>query len=356
MLINCCVIVGIIDMDIRARCHYLTLSLLIQGRKELAYVALRDISAKMWMNKQQMEVQAQLKRIKLNYPLSSDNLYPQIVRTLSDEVLSLHYIAYQQWKKEDVEGRDMDVQLSLGAVQVVFLNKFVTEISSFFAGFESAQAKLKQVSSSAAESAKQTVQNAYQEAVRIKLKVAIRAPIVIMPSTHAVPMPCWSTWVLCWSATPSTLPPPAPASSFPWTSFSSTLPPSSSAGDFQCLLVLMMVHCVKAVCLLQYRHEGERAASPQRVCPAVPAASHGDDGAAQPQRHGAARGPQHGHQRWTQVATDATEQVSQSSNGSLELRCQLWAFEQRRLCRHHGRPSRQLCRGQPDHRHAAHCW
>ena len=168
-------------MDIRAQCHYLTLSLLIQGRKELAYVALRDISAKIWTTNKQMEVQAQLKRIKLNYPLSSDNLYPQIVRTLSDEVLSLHYIGYQDYNKDDVEGRDMDVQLSLGAVQIVFLNKFVTEISSFFAGFETAQAKLKEVGTNAAESAKQTVQQVYNEAVRIKLKVAIRAPIVIIP-------------------------------------------------------------------------------------------------------------------------------------------------------------------------------
>ena len=128
-----------------------------------------------------MEIQAPLKRVKLNYPLSSDNLYPQIVRTLSDEVLSLRYIGYQHYNKDDAEGRDMDVQLSLGAVHIVFLNKFVTEISSSFAGFETAQAKLKDVGTNAAESAKQTVQLVYDEAVRIKLNVAIRAPIVIIP-------------------------------------------------------------------------------------------------------------------------------------------------------------------------------
>ena len=98
-----------------------------------------------------------MKGIRVKYPLAL-GLYPRIVRSLGDEVLSVHYIGYSKAAtKTDVDSHDMAVQLTLGAIEIVFLNKFVVEISDFFAGFQTAQEKLKQVTTTATESALQSV-------------------------------------------------------------------------------------------------------------------------------------------------------------------------------------------------------
>ncbi|OQV22887.1 Vacuolar protein sorting-associated protein 13A [Hypsibius exemplaris] len=171
---------GVIQMDITAKLHMLTLSLQT-GRKELAFCALKDISAHVVSDSEKMDVVAQLKRIKLKYPLAL-GLYPHIIRSVSDEVLAFHYIGYTAPAiKTDVNSHDMSIQLTLGAVEIVFLNKFVVEILDFAAGFSTAQAKLKEATSAATETAMQSLQSAYSDAVRIKMDISIRAPVVIMP-------------------------------------------------------------------------------------------------------------------------------------------------------------------------------
>ncbi|XP_055333102.1 intermembrane lipid transfer protein VPS13C-like isoform X2 [Paramacrobiotus metropolitanus] len=170
----------IIMMDIHARLHTLSVTLLT-GRRELAYCALEEISAHVLQDKEKMTVDAQLKRIKIDYPLPG-GMYPHVVHTLSDEVLSVHYVGYSNPAiKTDVNSHDMAVNLSLGAIQIIFLNKFVAEILDFLSSFQTAQARLVEVTSAATQSAVQSVQTAYTDAIRIKMDIKIKAPIIVMP-------------------------------------------------------------------------------------------------------------------------------------------------------------------------------
>lgn len=115
-------VADIILMDIKAKLHTLTLSLLT-GRRELVYCALKDISADIVSDSDKMDVNAQLKQINLQYPLNG-GLYPHIVRSVSDEVLSVHYVGFTKPAIKTVaDSHDMAIELSLGAIEIVFLNK-----------------------------------------------------------------------------------------------------------------------------------------------------------------------------------------------------------------------------------------
>lgn len=59
--------------------------------------------------------------------------------------------------------------------------RFVVELMDYVSVFQTAQAKIAEVTSAATQSAVQSVQTAYADAVRIKMDINIRAPIVILP-------------------------------------------------------------------------------------------------------------------------------------------------------------------------------
>uniref|UniRef100_A0A8C2GG89 Vacuolar protein sorting 13 homolog A n=1 Tax=Cyprinus carpio TaxID=7962 RepID=A0A8C2GG89_CYPCA len=78
---------------------------------------------------------------------------------------------------------DTSVTLTVGCIQVIFLNKFVSSILAFINNFQEAKNALAEVTAQAAEKAATGVLELAERSTRISLDVDIKAPVVFLPQS-----------------------------------------------------------------------------------------------------------------------------------------------------------------------------
>lgn len=141
--------------------------------------------------KSSMIVEANLRGISLENPDETAK-WPMILRTKGEELMAFKGIFHLE--PMDVQRErglfSTEIDLTLGAVEFVFLNVFFMDISRFAEALQGIFAKLSGVAQAATEKTKQAATDAYEQASRIKLELDLKAPIVILPqnskSTNAL--------------------------------------------------------------------------------------------------------------------------------------------------------------------------
>uniref|UniRef100_A0A8C4GTN9 Vacuolar protein sorting 13 homolog A n=1 Tax=Dicentrarchus labrax TaxID=13489 RepID=A0A8C4GTN9_DICLA len=85
----------------------------------------------------------------------------------------------------DMSKVDTAVSLTVGCIQVIFLNKFVSSILAFINNFQEAKEALAEVTVQAAEKAASGVKELAERSTRIALNVHFNAPVIFLPQSSS---------------------------------------------------------------------------------------------------------------------------------------------------------------------------
>lgn len=167
---------------------------------------LGEISIMMWKNKMQLsslgvtggecvlgvkltytQMDLRLRGIYLNNH-DPNTLYHKILTSKEQaDVLSMRFVNFEDVGKRR-DSVDMSVNLSLEAISVVFVNRFIKTLLSFLDHFSTARKKIIDASAAAAEAAKHNVQDVIEKATRISLKIDLEAPKIVIPVNDNAPV------------------------------------------------------------------------------------------------------------------------------------------------------------------------
>ncbi|XP_064497381.1 intermembrane lipid transfer protein VPS13A isoform X4 [Pseudopipra pipra] len=172
----------VIDLNICADLS--CLSIFIREKKQrIAEIHIEGLDSQVIMRKTATEVTAKLKNIVI---LDSDEtaLYKKALYITEKEVFNFRMISYVN-ATDGVAYSNMDVvdnrvYLTVGCIQVLFVNKFVSSILAFINNFQAAKEALTEATVQAAEKAATGVK---ERSSRLALDINIKAPVVIIPQS-----------------------------------------------------------------------------------------------------------------------------------------------------------------------------
>ncbi|XP_017269300.1 vacuolar protein sorting-associated protein 13A isoform X2 [Kryptolebias marmoratus] len=177
----------VVNLHIRAdlRC----LKVFIRGQKaRVSEISIEGLVSEVLMRKKEMEVQANLKNIVI-LDCNKDAIYKKAVSIADKEVFSFRMINYTGATEGDayldMSKVDTCVSLTVGCIQVIFLNKFVSSILAFINNFQEAKEALAEVTVQAAEKAASGVKELAERSSRIALNVHFNAPIIFLPQSSS---------------------------------------------------------------------------------------------------------------------------------------------------------------------------
>ncbi|XP_034728114.1 vacuolar protein sorting-associated protein 13A isoform X2 [Etheostoma cragini] len=177
----------VVNLHIRAdlRC----LKVFIRGQKaSISEIRIEGLVSEVLMRKKDMEVQAHLKNIVI-LDCDKDALYKKAVSIADKEVFAFRMVNYTDATEGDayldMSQVDTSVTLTVGCIQVIFLNKFVSSILAFINNFQEAKEALAEVTVHAAEKAASGVKELAERSTRIALNVHFNAPVIFLPQSSS---------------------------------------------------------------------------------------------------------------------------------------------------------------------------
>ncbi|KAM9393107.1 intermembrane lipid transfer protein VPS13A isoform 2-T2 [Pholidichthys leucotaenia] len=177
----------VITLHVRAdlRC----LKVFIRGQKaRISEIGIEGLVSEVLMRKKKMEVQANLKNIVI-LDCNKDAFYKKAVSIADKEVFAFRMVNYTDATEGDayldMSNVDTSVQLTVGCIQVIFLNKFFSSILAFINNFQEAKEALAEVTEKAAEKAASGVKELAERSSRIALNVHFNAPIIFLPQSSS---------------------------------------------------------------------------------------------------------------------------------------------------------------------------
>ncbi|XP_055872705.1 intermembrane lipid transfer protein VPS13C-like isoform X9 [Biomphalaria glabrata] len=136
--------------------------------------------------KDKLGLTAMMRKIELIDP-DPKTKYPKIFSVTGGDMLKFEMIQFQNgtegYKFGDVQNIDLDIYVQLGRARIVFVNKFILSLINFLDNFSIAKTKLDEASKAVKEASKDVAKNIQENAPRIKLDVAIKAPLVVIPKS-----------------------------------------------------------------------------------------------------------------------------------------------------------------------------
>ncbi|XP_041793933.1 vacuolar protein sorting-associated protein 13A isoform X1 [Chelmon rostratus] len=177
----------VVNLHIRAdlRC----LKVFIRGEKaRISEISIEGLVSEVLMRKKEMEVLANLKNIVI-LDCDKDALYKKAVSIADKEVFAFRMVNYTDATEGDayldMSKVDTCVTLTVGCIQVIFLNKFVSSILAFINNFQEAKEALAEVTVQAAEKAASGVKELAERSTRIALNVHFNAPVIFLPQSSS---------------------------------------------------------------------------------------------------------------------------------------------------------------------------
>ncbi|XP_068165987.1 intermembrane lipid transfer protein VPS13A [Antennarius striatus] len=177
----------VVNWHVRAdlRC----LKVFIRGQKaRISEISIEGLVSEVLMMKEEMQVLANLKNIVI-LDCDKDALYQKAVSIADKEVFDFRMINHTNATQGDgyldMSQVDMSVTLTVGCIQVIFLNKFVSSILTFINNFQEAKEALAEVTVQAAEKAASGVKELAERSTRIALNVHFNAPIIFLPQSSS---------------------------------------------------------------------------------------------------------------------------------------------------------------------------
>ncbi|NXI62680.1 VP13A protein, partial [Anseranas semipalmata] len=175
----------VIDLNICADLSCLRV-FIREKKHRIAEIHIEGLDSQMIMKKTATEVTAKLKNIII---MDSDEmaLYKKALYITGKEVFNFKMISYVN-ATDGIAYINMDVVdshicLTVGCIQVVFVNKFVSSILAFINNFQAAKEALTEATVQAAEKAATGVKELAERSSRLALDIYIKAPVVIVPQS-----------------------------------------------------------------------------------------------------------------------------------------------------------------------------
>ncbi|KAM9329208.1 intermembrane lipid transfer protein VPS13A [Gastrophryne carolinensis] len=153
---------------------------------KISEISIEGLDAEVKMTKKSTEVLAKLKNIAI---IDSDKeaLYKKAVYIIGKEVFSFKMVSYvgatEGSSYNNMNVVDSTITLTVGCIQVIFVNKFVSAILAFVNNFQEAKEALTDATVHAAEKAASGVKELAQQSFRLALDINIKAPVVIIPQS-----------------------------------------------------------------------------------------------------------------------------------------------------------------------------
>ncbi|XP_058245185.1 vacuolar protein sorting-associated protein 13A isoform X2 [Hemibagrus wyckioides] len=175
----------VVNLHIRADLS--CLKVFIRGEKaRISEISIEGLVSEVQMKKKSVEILANLKNIVI-LDCDKDALYKKAVSVADKDVFVFHMVNYVDATDgdayTDMQIVDTSVTLTVGCIQVIFLNKFVSSILAFINNFQEAKDALAEVTVQAAEKAATGVLELAEKSTRISLNVKFKAPVVFLPQS-----------------------------------------------------------------------------------------------------------------------------------------------------------------------------
>ncbi|XP_066500890.1 vacuolar protein sorting-associated protein 13A isoform X2 [Hoplias malabaricus] len=175
----------VVNLHIRADLS--CLKVFIRGEKaRISEISIEGLVSEVKMKKKSVEILANLKNI-IILDCDKDALYKKAVSIADKEVFDFHMVNHVDATEGDaymdMQIVDTSVTLTVGCIQVIFLNKFVSSVLAFINNFQEAKEALAEVTVQAAEKAATGVLELAEKSTRISLDVNIKAPVVFLPQS-----------------------------------------------------------------------------------------------------------------------------------------------------------------------------
>uniref|UniRef100_A0A8B9SDI8 Vacuolar protein sorting-associated protein 13A n=1 Tax=Apteryx owenii TaxID=8824 RepID=A0A8B9SDI8_APTOW len=176
---------NVIDLNICADLSCLRV-FIREKKHRISEIHIEGLDSQVIMKKAATEVNAKLKNIII---VDSDEmaLYKKALYITGKEVFNFRMISYVN-ATDGIAYTNMDVvdsriYLTVGCIQVVFVNKFVSSILAFINNFQAAKAAVTEATVQAAEKAATGVKELAERSSRLSLDINIKAPVVIVPQS-----------------------------------------------------------------------------------------------------------------------------------------------------------------------------
>ncbi|XP_069482006.1 intermembrane lipid transfer protein VPS13A isoform X2 [Ambystoma mexicanum] len=157
-----------------------------EEKRRISEISIEGLDSQVIMRKKATEVLAKLKNIVI---LDSDEmaLYKKAVYITGKEVFSFKMISYVDATEgaayTDMNVVDSHINLVVGCIQIIFVNRFISTILAFVNNFQAAKDALTEVTVQAAEKAASGVKELAQRSFRLALDINVKAPVVVVPQS-----------------------------------------------------------------------------------------------------------------------------------------------------------------------------
>ncbi|XP_040272989.1 LOW QUALITY PROTEIN: vacuolar protein sorting-associated protein 13A [Bufo bufo] len=174
-------------ISLHVRAQLACLRVFIQEREcKISEISIEGLDSEVVMKKTSMDVLAKLKNIVI-LDSDCDARYKKAVYITGKEVFSFKMVSYvgatEGASYSDMNIVDSAITLTVGCIQVIFVNKFVSALLAFINNFQAAKEALTEATVHAAEIAASGVKELAQHSFRLALDINIKAPVVIVPQS-----------------------------------------------------------------------------------------------------------------------------------------------------------------------------
>uniref|UniRef100_A0A8D2Q5L1 Vacuolar protein sorting 13 homolog A n=1 Tax=Varanus komodoensis TaxID=61221 RepID=A0A8D2Q5L1_VARKO len=155
-------------------------------KRRISEIRVEGLDSQVMMKKETTEISAKLKNI-IIVDCDEAALYKKALYITGKEVFSFKMVTYMYATDgisyTNMNAVDSKIYLTVGCIQIVFVNKFVSAILAFVNNFQTAKEAITEATVQAAEKAASGVKELAQQSSRMALDVNIKAPVVIIPQS-----------------------------------------------------------------------------------------------------------------------------------------------------------------------------
>ncbi|ETE71307.1 Vacuolar protein sorting-associated protein 13A, partial [Ophiophagus hannah] len=157
-----------------------------EQKRWISEISIEGLDSQVVMKKETTEISAKLKNI-IIVDCDVTALYKKALYITGKEVFSLKMITYtcatDGASFTNMNAVDSNIYLTVGCIQIVFVNKFVSAILAFVNNFQMAKEAITEATVQAAEKAATGVKELSKQSSRMALDINIKAPVVIIPQS-----------------------------------------------------------------------------------------------------------------------------------------------------------------------------
>uniref|UniRef100_A0A8C6Y6U2 Vacuolar protein sorting 13 homolog A n=1 Tax=Naja naja TaxID=35670 RepID=A0A8C6Y6U2_NAJNA len=157
-----------------------------EQKRWISEISIEGLDSQVLMKKETTEISAKLKNI-IIVDCDVTALYKKALYITGKEVFSLKMITYtcatDGASFTNMNAVDSNIYLTVGCIQIVFVNKFVSAILAFVNNFQMAKEAITEATVQAAEKAATGVKELSKQSSRMALDINIKAPVVIIPQS-----------------------------------------------------------------------------------------------------------------------------------------------------------------------------